>query len=235
MTSYKGSSGRSEHSIQENPRSQYEKLSWDSECVTMSSDRSSVTIDLRDRFGNEEVFDAHNLICTDFIGESLKIKILSNAEIIKAVKITSYYPTIWSGMHDELIQFIYLFDLGYKDVHPLIVENGIIEYPAYGLGAEAALKDHFRRITKNQIFSSIRKVPSEYERKTAHLIFEYNSWQSEKATWDEITREYAPGDLTNTDNSPFEIEPYEIDLVVTFKGGKCEFTKTFHDEAIIGN
>lgn len=212
------------------------KLSWNSKYVTMSSDKSSATIDLKDRFDKEVLFDAHDLIGTSYIiGESLKIKIQSEAEIVKAEKITNYYPTIWAGMNDEIIQFIYLFDLGYKDVLPLIVENEIIEYPAHGLGTDAELKDHFRKITKKQIITSIDKVPTEYERKKTLLTFEYNSWQAEKKIWNRIAQKYSPGELTNTENEPFEINPYEIDLVVTFKGEKGEFTKTFHDEAVIGN
>lgn len=212
------------------------ELSWDSKYVTMSFDKRMATIDLKDKFDKEVQFDAHNLIGANYIiGESLNIKIQSDAEIVKAEKITHYYPTIWAGMDDEVIQFIYLFDYEYKDIFPLTIENEIIKYPAHELGGDGTIKDYFRKITKKQIVSSIEKVPAEYKRKGTHLIFEYNSWQSEKKIWNTIAQKYTPGDLTNTEYEPFEINPYEIDLVVTFKGEKGEFTKTFHDEAVVGN
>ena len=67
------------------------------------------------------------------------------------------------------------------------------------------------------------------------LIYELDSWKAETKVWNRLAQQYTPGELTNDKNEPFEINPYEIDLVVTFKGKNGEFTKIFHDEAVIGN
>jgi hypothetical protein len=53
--------------------------------------------------------------------------------------------------------------------------------------------------------------------------------------WNKIAKKYTPGEFTNAENEPFEINPYEIELVVTFKDKNGEFTKVFRDEVVIGN
>jgi len=212
------------------------RLSWNSEYVTMTDDNSFATIDLKDRFDKEDTFDAHNLIGGNYlVGSSLKIKIQTDAEIVKAEKVTHLYPTIWAGENDEAIQFIYLFDLEYKDVLPLQVTDGIIEYPAYGEGSSSAIKEYFDKVTKSQILSAIDKVPEEYEKKGTLCSYEMESWNKESKIWKRIAQKYTTGELTNSENEPFEINPCEIDLVVTFKGKNGEFTKTFRDEAVVGN
>ena len=211
-------------------------LSWDSEYVTMSKENSFATIDLKDRFDKEDTFDAHNLIGENYlVGSSLKIKIKADAEIVRAEKITHLYPTIWASTWLAAIQFIYLFDLEYRDVLPLQVTDGIIEYPAYGEGSSSAIKKYFDNISKNQILTSIDKVPEEFEKKGIHCDYEMDSWKKEAKVWKRIAQKYTTGEFTNTENEPFDIDPHEIELVVTFKGKNGKFTKTFHDIAVVGN
>lgn len=211
-------------------------ISYRSDFVDINDGHTSVTINLKDMLERQDTFDAHELIGGNYIGgETLQIKFKCDAEVVKAEKVTHLYPTIWAGMDDKAIQFIYLFNLEYKDVQLLTVNDGIIDYPSSVEGLSETVKVYFDYLTKAQITSSIEKVPMEYEKKGTMLIYELDSWKAETKVWNRLAQHYSPGELTNDKNEPFEVNPLEIDLVVTFKGKNGEFTKTFHDEAIIGN
>jgi len=213
------------------------RLSWDSEYVTMSDDRSLATIDLKDKFDKEDTFDARTLIGRSYIVDTtftLQIKIKTDAEIVKAEKITHLYPTIWAGMNVEVSQYVYLYNLEYKDILPLNISDGVIEYPADGKGSSSAIKEYFDKITISQIFASIEKVPEEHNKKGDHG-YSSECWEKSANIWKRIVQEETQRESTETKQVPFRICPYEIDLVVTFNGKNGEFTKTFHDEAVIGN
>ena len=53
--------------------------------------------------------------------------------------------------------------------------------------------------------------------------------------WKRIAGVYHPGELTDDENEPFDVTPYEIELVVTFRKDNIIYTKTFCDKAVIGN
>lgn len=221
----------------ETNKSEELQLSWDCEYVTMSDDKCFATINLKDKFLEKDTFDAHRLIGDNYlVGQSLDIKIESDAEIVRAEKVTHFYPTIWAGENDNVIQFIYLFDMEYRDVLQLTVTNNVIKYPSYGrISSSSKIHSYFAKITKEQITSAIEKVPDEYQNKHTLLIYEHYLWGLEKKVWNRIAKNYTPGEFVNSRNEPFEINPYEIELVVTFKGSNGEFTKIFQDEAIVGN
>lgn len=211
-------------------------LSWDCEYVTMSNDNSFATINLKDRFNEKDTFDARGLIGNNYlVGESLDIKIETDAKIIRAEKVTHFYPTIWAGENDNAIQYIYLFNMEYKDVQPLTISNGIIKYPSCIRVGSSGFKSYFGKITKTQLTSAIEIVPTEYQKKGTLNHYELDSWSSEIKVWNRIAREYTTGEFINSRNEPFEVNPYEIELVVTFQGADGEFIKTFQDEAIVGN
>lgn len=213
------------------------KLSWDSEYVTMSDHESFATIDLEDRFYIEDTLDARELINPNYImGDSLKIKIETDAKLIKAEKVIHYYPTMWAGPGDDVLQFIYLFNLECTDTLALSIYDDVINYPARLKRTESLLNEFFGNITRDQLLSSIELVPVEYEKKGTLLSYAGTTpWEADEKVWKRIARKYKSGEFITEPNEPFDISPYEIDLVVTFKGEKGEFTKIFHDEVYVGN
>ena len=56
-----------------------------------------------------------------------------------------------------------------------------------------------------------------------------------KRIWKRIAGAFRQGELTDDENEPFDVDKYEIMLVVTFRNDKGEFIKVFRDEAVIGN
>lgn len=195
-----------------------------------------VVVDLTGNIAEADTFDAHEIIGKNHaLCDILRIKFLTNFDIVSAEKITCYYPTIWAGANDDVMQFIYLFNLCYKDTCPLNVHNGVIEYPLKGRESNPVYLQYFGGITRNQMLTSIGSVPAEYAHKNTSLIYETNSWKSDAEVWKRIAGSYTPGELTDEDNEPFDVDPYEILLVVTFKKDDRTYTKYFCDEAVIGN
>lgn len=194
----------------------------------------TLIIDLQGDQECNEIIDAHELIGANYFYGN-KIKILSDAEIVKAEKIVHFYPTIWGGMDNEVIQFIYLYNLEYKYIQSLEVLDGIITYPTSIDKSDKDVCGFFEALTKQQVLTALEKVPAEYKRKQTTGSYEYHSWDKEEKIWKKISQKYRPGKFTDIFNEPFDIDPWEIDLVVSFKGKNGLFTKTFHDEAIVGN
>lgn len=193
-------------------------------------------IDLKDRFDKEDIFDAREFFGDNyFADESLILKIKTDAEIIKAENITHFYPTIWSSIDDKAIQLIYLFDIEYNDTLTLETANGFIKYHKREESLPPTIKDFYSKITKSQVMSAIEKVPQEYKRKQTWLDYERKSWLSEIKIWKRIAQGYKQNDFTDDKNEPFDVDPYEIDLVVTFRDKDSVFTKTFRSEALVGN
>ena len=208
----------------------------DDSFVTYDEKNDLTIVDLKDQFNKEDSFGAHEFIGENYAkGDPVRIKIITDAQIVKAEKIVHYYPTIWAGPNDEAIQSIYLFNLEYKDKMSLKVKDGIIEYPMSGMNSEVEFEKFFGKITKAQLLSSIKKVPDEYERKGSNLLYEMNSWKSEEKVWKKIANKYHLGELIDEENEPFDVDECEIELVVTFKNSQGLFTKTFCDQVIIGN
>jgi hypothetical protein len=202
---------------------------------SVSQNGAITTIDLQGKFNDEGAIDAHDFIGENFVqSDPVMIKIKSDSKIIKAEKIVHYYPTIWAGPNDKAIQFIYLYDLEYKDIIPLKIKDGIIEYPLSGMNSKEAFKNYFGKITKQQLHSSIQKVPEMYAKEKTGS-YEYRSWKSEKKIWDKIANKYHPGELIDENHEPFEVNADEIELVVTFKGANGLSTKIFYDNASVGN
>lgn len=209
------------------------KLTRTSSCVIHADD--VVVIDIN---GYEAIdsFDAHEIISVNYAGnDPLKIKLKSDADIVKAEKTIYYYPTIWSGTNDKVMQFVYLFNLGCKDVMSLKIDDGIMDYPVSNNIVDSKCRDFFESITKDQMLASIDSIPEAYNHKKTSLIYESYSWQSESKVWKRIANRYIVGELTDEANEPFDVDPYEIMLVVTFCKGDSTFTKTFCDEAVVGN
>jgi hypothetical protein len=210
------------------------RLTYESKCVKVKN--GLVTIDMRDMMNRNDTLDAREIIGASYVlDDTARLELKADAAIVKAEKVTCYYPTVWSCPGDEVMQFVYLFNLGFVDVMPLNVVEDVIEYPVKGVFAEKAYKDHFGKITKSEILSSLEKVPEEYAGRNTPMAYEYNSWKSEKRVWRRIACGYSPGALIDDDHEPFDVDKYEIMLVVTFKNDKGEFKKIFRDEAIIGN
>lgn len=204
--------------------------------VDEDTNDSDLTISLNDIFKDKDTCDADTLIGSNYFYGG-KIKILSDAQIVKAEKYTHLYPTIWSDPDDDVIQFIYLFNFEYKDVLPLSVAGNTIEYDPEARGSQDAINAYFDAITKSQLMSAIKQVPSEYKNKGDLCGFDYysNSWEDEIKFWNKIAQKYTPGEFTSFENEPFDISPYEVELVVTFKDENGEFTKIFQDKVYIGN
>ena len=181
-------------------------------------------------------FDVHEVIGANYANsDTLKIKFLTGYDIVSAEKVTRYYPTIWAGSNDNVMQFIYLFNLCYSDTLSLNIHNGMIEYPLKANGCDSAYRQYFGSITQHQLLASIGSLPAEYARKNTSLAYKSNSWKYESNVWKRIAERYTSGELTDVDNEPFDVDPYEKLLIVTIKIGDSLYTKTFCDEAVIGN
>lgn len=210
------------------------KLTHESKYVKDKGD--IVSIDINELIDKRDTLDACEIIGANYaLVDTLRIEMKSDAEIVRAEKVTCYYPTVWSEPDDEAIQCLYLFNLGFVDVMPLNLNKGIVEYPLEGLYSEKDYLDYFNKITKSEILSSIDRVPEEYAGKKTLCAYEYNSWESEKRIWKRIAGAFRQGELTDDENEPFDVDKYEIMLVVTFRNDKGEFIKVFRDEAVIGN
>lgn len=197
-----------------------------------------INIDFREQFDELDTLDARSVInMSDVYGDLLRIKIKSKYEIVRAEWITHLYPTIWSGFDDGVIQLVYLFDFEYKDVqHPLRIKDKIIEFPtSMGRDFDDDVVSFFKRITKIQILNAIENIPKEYVNKGGLMAYTHNSWERDKKVWKKIADTYSPSKLVSVHDEHFDICPYELDLVVTFKGDKGEFRKVFRSEYIIGN
>ena len=109
-----------------------------------------------------------------------------------------------------------VFEVNNRDTLLLHVNENVVEYPLHRKGSESDFEQFFSSITRSQVLASLDNV-------------------SESSAWKRIAGKYRPGDLTDDENEPFDVDPYEIRLVVTFKKGDSTFTKVFCDEAVIGN
>lgn len=193
-------------------------------------------INLMGVFSEVDTFDVHEVIGVNYANsDTLKIKFLTGYDIVSAEKVTCYYPTIWSGSNDNVMQFIYFFNLCYKDTLPLNIQSGVIVYPLKRKGSESGFLQYFGSITQSQLLASIDRVPEEHNRKNTSLNYKSNSWKSDAEVWKRIAGSYTPGELIDEDNEPFDVDPYEIRLMVTFRKGDSLFAKMFCDEAVIGN
>lgn len=210
-----------------------------SDTKNISDDNCCVfNIDFRENFDDLDVLDARSVINMDDVyGDVLKIKIKTKYEIVRAEWVTHLYPTIWSGFDDDVLQFIYLFNIEYKDVLlPLRITDNIIEFSTFKGGRfDKEARSFFKKITKAQMLNAIDRVPEEYANKGERITYACNSWKEDVKVWKRIADAYFPGELISLDNEPFDICPYETDLVVTFKGKQGEFKKIFRSEFIIGN
>lgn len=211
-----------------------QKLSRNSSCIQYDDDK--VIINIQDGLDGDSIFDAHEIIGPNYsISDPIKIQFNTDADIVKAQKITNYYPTIWAGLDNHTIQFVYLFDHCFKDTMDLEVYKKNVAYPLHGIFSKSKFQKFFSKISIGQIKKSIDQIPNEYEKKNTSLSYEYMSWRIEKNTFKKIANHYKKGEFVDANNEPFSVDPYEIQLIITFKEGDEIYTKTFCDEAIIGN
>lgn len=230
-----------------------ERLSYESPNVKYNGIENYTSVVFDDVNKLRDSIDSHELIGCEYArinsqssDQCLNLKFNTHNGIpIKARKTICFYPTLWAEGNDgyDLIQFIYLFDLGYRYTRELIVSDGAIKYPSNYLQGYRSIdidqegKDFFNKISLHQIKESIRKVPTEYKKKKK-LGYSYASWSREESGWLKITKDYKRGCLLDPNNKDhiFGIHPLEVFLEITFKDNQGrEVTKVFTDKEIIGN
>lgn len=194
------------------------------------------TIDLGDRFEKMDTFDCHEVLGINYAtADTLNLKIQTDAQIVKAEKLSYYYPTMWSDIDDDLIQFIYLYDQEAVVKEELNVDNNIIQYPVGSSQNRSLVENNFRNITREEAMRSIENVPYTYQKRKRTPSYELENWSEEVDKWKKIASKLKKGDFVTPPNEPFSYDPETIELVVTFKDKNREFTKTFTDLVIIGN
>lgn len=194
------------------------------------------TIDLGDRFEKDDTFDCHEVLGINYAtADTLNLKIQTDAQVVKAEKLSYYYPTMWSDIDDDLIQFIYLYDQEAVVKEELNVDNNIIQYPVGSSQNRSLVEKNFRNITQEEAMRSIENVPNTYQKRKRSHSYELDNWSKEVDKWKKIASRLKKGDFVTLPNEPFSYDPETIELVVTFKDNDREFTKTFTDLVIIGN
>lgn len=206
------------------------------ENVLISSSYDEVTIKLGEILDRCDVFDARELLSPSYLDlDNMKIKFDTDAEIIKAQYIENYYPTIWSELEDNLIQFVYLYDLGRSYKENLKIEDGNTIHVIRSSQPYKEIEKGFANITKEMVLSSIDNIPANYKEKEAMGSYESQDWNVEVKKWKGMVSRYKPGDFKFSPKV-FDISPYENYLIVTLKGKDGSIsTKIFKDYAIVGN
>lgn len=211
------------------------QLTRDSEIIE-SIEANKITLDLCSHFLDEDVYDAYELIGSNYTyASALEIKFKTHATIINATKTTRLYPTIWAGPNDNVIQFVYLFDQCQEIKESILVKKNTVYYPV-GCPSEidSAIK-RFSKISMDELIQSIERIPDNYKNKETLLDYGKGSWALDEKAWKKIARKYHMGDFVDGNNEPFSFAPYEIYLEITFRQGNSEYTKTFCDKVVIGN
>lgn len=187
-----------------------------------------------EKFYKQDSFDCQNFIGFNQIGsDTLRITIKPEEyKVVSAKKITCYYPTLWSSPEDDAIQFVYLFDLCYEYIQDLQIKDGDILYPSsYSDGLKES-KPFFSKITRMQLIASIKNIPKEYKENAPSMLY---GGKHEEKVWLKKVKRYKEGDFTSTVNEPFDVDPFDIRLVVTFQGKAGTFVKTLKDYVYVGN
>lgn len=150
-----------------------------------------------------------------------------------------YYPTIWSLEYEyDLIQYIYLYNLGFRKTKELDVSNGVFNYNQVN---EADNFDDgecfFANISPSKLRASIKSIPHEYALKGRDSSsYKFNSWEKEEPIWQKLVRKYRTGMFITDDSKTFFIEPDEVFLDITFKcNDGTQVKKVFKDRIIVGN
>lgn len=205
--------------------------------VHLSSSYDEVKVDLGENLERFDEFEARDLLSRNYIdADNLKIKFDIESEIVGACYVENYYPTIWSDEDENLIQYIYLFNLGKEYKKDLKVEDGKTIYLSRVSTPYEEIESWFAPISKEMILSSIDKLPANYkEKEKSEGSYELENWNVEANKWKKKVSHYKQGDFKFYP-SEFDISPYESNLIVTIKGkdGKI-YTKVFKNYVIVGN
>ena len=157
-------------------------------------DEQLTVIDMGKDFIEKDTFDCHQILGINYtVSDTLNLKIQTDATIISAEKVTHMYPTIWGDMDDELIQFVYLYDLGCEIKEDLPVSDGIIVYPVGTPSDKTETDKSFKTITQKQILDAIDNIPNEYGKRGHRLSYEYKNWTKEAKGWKKIANKYKSG------------------------------------------
>lgn len=168
-------------------------------------------IDKGKDFEVKDTFDCHQIMGVNYAeSDTLLLKIDTDATVISAEKITHMYPTIWNDTDDELIQSVYLYDLGSEIKEELPVSDGIIVYPVGTPSDKTDTDNSFKAITKKQVTDGIDNIPIEYRKKNHLLSYEYENWTREAKGWKKIADRYRLEDFVIEPNEPFDNDPEMI-------------------------
>lgn len=209
--------------------------------VALNNSHSEITFHLGDLADIPDTLDASNILAANMLCNYSKDATLIRFEArdalpIEAYKETFFYPTLWATDQMDCIQFIYLFDLGYKQVEQLQINSAGILYPDSPRIDEATIDNLNQNLVKDRMISSIQNVPKEYEQKNTPLIYESENWMKESKSWQKLSTTYKKGMLGHDEERAFCIDPYEVTLRVTFSCSNGEeVTKYFTGRYCIGN
>ncbi len=169
----------------------------------------------------------------------LKTPFLSR--IKKVERVLDWYPSIWSELSADLLQFTKLDGLKYQTVDELKVlsfdEERDLEVGEYTFGNVIAYENPYRADYDLSCFKNISK-----EDVMKHLVAELNNPDSyretsadQKQQWIDYLDDYSEGDFLDDDKGLFRVDYFDIYLRVTFEGDDADFVKVLHNWVHVGN
>lgn len=158
--------------------------------------------------------------------------IVNNGDkLIRAEEQVIYYVSIWSDINDDVIQYITLDDLSYTYSSPLIIENGIIEFPPSYQADDADMIRFFNTITKKQIIQAVNN----YYLSAELDCEETKKLAKEKRTYLRYANQFKQNESLNNSNGTFCILDGVHKVVCTYRGNEGEYSKSIYYSEIHGN
>ncbi|NLZ95018.1 MAG: hypothetical protein GX921_04230 [Bacteroidales bacterium] len=213
----------------------------------------------------EDVYDFHSggggmtmgiNLCSEWMEmDTIALSYVSNSSIeyivvntpyenrIKRVeRVLHWYPSVWSKMDDDLLQYTKLTNLKYVTTDEMKVLN--LEEERYVISPDVIYGNVIRYVNPNRadydlsVFKAISK-----DEVVEHLRTQLNKSKkgydpltnAEIEQWMGYLDGYDKGSFLNDDWHHFRVHYYDIYLRVTFEGDDGDFVKVLHNWVHVGN
>ena len=153
-----------------------------------------------------------------------------------------WYPSVWSDMDDDLLQYTKLTGMRYETTDEMKVlsvdEERFVTSPDVMYGNVIGYVSPNRADYDLSVYGDVSK-DEVVEQLMVELKKPKSGYQSltdaEIGQWMGYMDEYAMGKFLNDEGSRFSVDYFDIYLRVTFEGDDGDFVKVLHSWVHVGN